>query len=216
MKIDIPVELSDDDLEARLKALARGEQEGTALLVAHLAEFDARRLYLGPGFSSLFNYCCEVLHLSEPATYNRIQVARAARAFPAILPMLAEGRLSLATVRLLAPRLTSENQQELLAQASGKSKRAVEEMLARYFPRPDVPSSVRKLPDPAIAGLNGRADGCLRDQHVRAADAADSGTAPRRQTPCPRTLRVPVHGERRGKSEPARGPGSAPSRDSQR
>jgi len=116
------------------------------VLIAHLAEFDARRLYLSAGFSSLFTYCCEVLHLSEPATYNRIEVARAARNFPAIIPMLAEGLLSLATVRLLAVHLTAENQQELLAQAAGKSKRAVEEMLVRYFPRPDVPSSIRRLP----------------------------------------------------------------------
>ena len=146
MKIDIPIEISDNDLEARLKALARGEREATSLLIAHLAEFDARRLFLGAGFSSLFTYCCEELHLSEPAAYNRIEVARAARSFPAVLPMLAEGLLSLATVRLLAPHLTAENQQELLAQAMGKSKRAVEEMVVRHFPRPEVVSSVRKLP----------------------------------------------------------------------
>ncbi len=146
MTIAIPSHLSDDDLKARVKALARGEQQATALLIAHLAEFDGRRLYLGAGFSSLFAYCCEVLRLSEPAAYNRIEVARAARSFPAILPMLGEGLLSLATVRLLASHLTAENQQELLAEAAGKSKRAVEEMLVRYFPRPDAPSSVRKLP----------------------------------------------------------------------
>ena len=145
MKIDIPIELSDNDLEARLKSLARGEREATSLLIAHLAEFDARRLFLGAGFSSLFTYCCEELHLSEPAAYDRIEVARAARSFPAILPMLAEGLLSRATVRLLAPHLTAENQQELLAQAMGKSKRAVEEMLVRHFPRPEVVSSVRKV-----------------------------------------------------------------------
>jgi len=146
MKIDLPSHLSDDDLTARVKSLARGEQEATALVIAHLAEFDRRRLYLGLGFSSLFTYCCEVLRLSEPAAYNRIEVARVARSFPAILPMLGEGWLSVATVRLLAPHLTAENQQELLAQARGKSKRAVEEMLVRYFPTPDIPSSVRKLP----------------------------------------------------------------------
>ena len=142
----IPSHLSDDDLMARVTALARGEQQATALLIAHLAEFDGRRLYLGAGFSSLFTYCCEVLRLSEPAAYNRIEVARTARRFPAILPLLGEGLLSLATVRLLPPHLTADNQQELLAQAAGKSKRAAEEMLVRYFPKAEVPSSVRKLP----------------------------------------------------------------------
>ena len=60
--------------------------------------------------------------------------------------MLGEGSLSLATVRLLASHLTAENHQELLAAATGKSKRRVEELLVRYFPRPEVASSVRKLP----------------------------------------------------------------------
>jgi hypothetical protein len=146
MKIDNPSHLSDDDLVARVKSLVRCEREATASLIAHLAQLDARRLYLGAGFSSLFTYCCEVLHLSEPAAYNRIEAARAARRFPAILRMVGEGSLSLATVRLLASQLTGDNHQELLAAASHKSKRHVEELLVRYFPKPDVPSSVRKLP----------------------------------------------------------------------
>jgi hypothetical protein len=146
MKIDIPSHLSDEDLVAEVKSLARCEREATASLLAYLGELDARRLYLAAGFSSLFTYCCEVLHFSEPAAYNRIEAARAARRFPAILRMLGEGSLSLATVRLLASHLTADNHQELLAAARGKSKRQVEELLVQYFPRPDVPSSVRKLP----------------------------------------------------------------------
>jgi hypothetical protein len=146
MKLDIPSHLSDDDLVTRLRDLVRGEREATASLVAHLAELDARRLYLGAGFSSLFTYCCGALHLSEPAAYNRIEAARAARRFPVILQMLGEGSLSLATVRVLAAYLTADNHQELLAAAMGKSRRQVEELLVQYFPRPEVPSSVRKLP----------------------------------------------------------------------
>jgi hypothetical protein len=148
MKFDNASHLSDEDLLAAVKRLAHGEREATATLIEHLSELDARRLYLGEGFSSLFNYCCQELHLSEPAAYNRIEVARAARAFPAILAMLAEGLLSLATVRLLAPHLTAENHQELLAAARGKTKRAVEEMLVRYFPKAEIPFSVRRLPTP--------------------------------------------------------------------
>jgi len=146
--IGIPSQLSDDDLVAAVNSLARCEREATAGLLAHLAELDARRLYLAAGFSSLFTYCCTVLHLSEPAAYNRIEAARTARRFPAVLPMLGEGALSLATVRLLSAHLTAENHQELLAAAAGKSKREVEELLVRHFPRPEVPPLVRKLPGP--------------------------------------------------------------------
>jgi hypothetical protein len=78
---------------------------------------------------------------------SRIEAARAARRFPVVLPMLGEGALSLATVRLLSCHLTAENHRELLA-AAGKSKREVEELLVGYFPRPEVPPLVRKLPAP--------------------------------------------------------------------
>jgi hypothetical protein len=148
MKIHIPTRLSDADLVAAVTRLACCEGEATAQLVAHLAELDARRLHLGAGFSSLFVYCCEVLHLSEHDTYQRIEAARTARRFPVILELLSEGAINLATIRLLSVHLTDGNHRELLAAASHRSKRDVEELVASRFPRPDIAALVRKLPTP--------------------------------------------------------------------
>src|SRR2546427_488081 len=67
---------------------------------------------------------------------------------PTRVDRLADGSLNLPSVRLLASHLTTSNHQELLSAASGKSKRAVEELLAQHFPQPYVASSVRKLPAP--------------------------------------------------------------------
>ncbi|MBI3975606.1 MAG: hypothetical protein HY334_04365 [Armatimonadetes bacterium] len=75
--------LSDQELVARLTHLAADERHATAVLIAHLAELDARRLYLAEGYSSLFTYCTQLLRLSEHAAYGRIEAARAARKFPA-------------------------------------------------------------------------------------------------------------------------------------
>ncbi len=86
-----------------------------------------------------------VLHLAEHAAYNRIEVARAARRFPIILTLLTKGDIHLSTARLLAPHLTELNHLAVLREATHKSKREVEEIVARLQPRPDVPSSVRKL-----------------------------------------------------------------------
>jgi hypothetical protein len=115
-------------------------------LIAHLAEFDARRLFEGEGFSSTFKYCLEVLRLSEDATFNRIEAARAARRYPIVLDMLIEGTLSPTTARMLARHLTDGNHNELLAAAAGKSKQETENFLAARFPQPDVPPSIRRLP----------------------------------------------------------------------
>lgn len=145
MKITIPSNLSDSDLVSAARRFARSEREATAHLVAHLAEIEARRLYLGAGFRSLFAYCREVLELSEQSAYNRIEAAHVARKFPVILEMLSEATLTLATVRLVAPHLTADNHEQLLKDASRKSKREVEELLARRFPQPAVADSVRKV-----------------------------------------------------------------------
>ena len=139
-------DLSDRDLLAHIHLAAQAERRATAHLVALLIELDSRRLYLGEGFPSLFAYCTDALHLSEPAAYNRIEVARAARRFPIILDGLADGELTLASVKLLAPHLTPDNHRDVLARARHKGKREVELLVATLHPRPDVPSAIRKLP----------------------------------------------------------------------
>jgi 5-methylcytosine-specific restriction endonuclease McrA len=140
--------LTDHELIEEVTRLAAAESQSTATLISMLAEFDARRLYLGQGCSSMFSYCTQVLHLAEHAAYNRIEAARASRRFPIIVEVLAEGRVHLSAVRLLAPHLTDANHVDVLREASHKSKRDVEEIVARLRPRPDVAPSVRKLPDP--------------------------------------------------------------------
>jgi hypothetical protein len=139
-------DLSDTQLLDEVRTLARDERYATAHLIACLVEVDARRLYLGEGRSSLFVYCTEVLHLSEHAAYGRIEAARAAKRFPAILDRLAEGSITLTTVCLLGPHLTVDNHKALLDSAHHKSRREVEHIVARIQPSPPIESSVRKLP----------------------------------------------------------------------
>lgn len=150
MKARIPSHLSDADLVAEVTRLASGEREATAQLVAHLSELERRKLHLAAGFPSLFAYCTEVLRLSEDAACNRIKTARVARRYPRVLDLLANGSLNVTTVRLLSRYLTDDNERVLIAGASGKSKREVEKLLARQFPRPDVRASVRKVPVPPV------------------------------------------------------------------
>ncbi len=151
-------QLSNEDLLDLVKRLAADERRATARLIASLIEVDARRLYLGEGCSSLFTYCTQVLHLSEHAAYGRIEAARAARRFPRVLELLAEGAITLTAVGLLARHLTDANHVELLNAARHKTKREVEQLVVRIHPRPDVAPSVRRLPTPKpLAILSARA-----------------------------------------------------------
>jgi hypothetical protein len=192
--------LSNREVIAEVNRLAGVEREATAQLVAALAELDARRLYLGEGCASLFTYCTTVLHLSEHAAYSRIEAARAGRKFPLILQLLFKGDITVTTVGLLGGLLTEENHRNVLAQASHRSKREVEALVARLRPRPDVPPSVRSLPvsrRPVSAALVA-APGApipVQSQPPRAsAHAAPEATGP--QGAIPRPTVAPLAPER--------------------
>jgi hypothetical protein len=143
--------LTDTELLGRLSDLVRQARRVEAELIAHMGEVDARRLYLREAAASMFVYATRVLHLSEAEAYLRITVARAAREHPALLARLASGELHLSGTALLAPHLTVGNREAVLARAAHKSKRQIEELVAELAPRPDVPASIRKLPEP-LAG----------------------------------------------------------------
>jgi hypothetical protein len=117
----------------------------TAQVVAHIAELDTREVYVREGYRSLYVYCRDALGLSEWEAYTRIEVARAARRFPLILDLLADGSVHLTAVKLLAAHLTPDNHREVLESARDKTKLDVQEIVARLAPRPDVPASVRRV-----------------------------------------------------------------------
>src|SRR5881296_2235214 len=177
--------LSDHHLLDEVKRLAARARDVTAELIAHLAEIEERGLHHAEGFPSMFAYCRAALRLSEHAAYGRIEAARAARKFPVILEMLADGSLNLTAVGLLGRHLTRDNYRDLLAAAKGRSKGEVEVIVARLHPQPDVPSSIRKLPEVKPAA----APGALIP--VAAATPAPSALpAPAVQPPPPAPSRV--------------------------
>src|SRR5436190_5746348 len=134
-------------LVEQLRANVLESNESAALLLAHFAEVDARKLYLAEACSSMYDYATRVLHLSEGSALKRIRAARAARQFPMIFELVADGSIHLCGISVLAPVLTDANYRDLLARAKHKTKREIEELVAAIAPKPDVQSSMRKLPD---------------------------------------------------------------------
>ena len=130
-------ELSNAEVLTRYAALRKSERRVSAGLLAYIGEIDARHLYLGQGFESMRDFCMATLELSEHAALQRVQVARLARTFPGLLPAIAEGRLHIATVRVLSAHLTAANADELIQSASGNSVTQVEILIARRFPQPE-------------------------------------------------------------------------------
>ena len=125
--------VSDAVLVRNLARLVARDRATTATLLAHIAEVDERKLYRPAGYPSMYAYCVEKLRLSEDAAYKRIQAARAGRRFPEVFTALAQGKLHLAAICLLAPHLTPESARGLIEVATHKGKSEIEELLARRF-----------------------------------------------------------------------------------
>jgi hypothetical protein len=163
------------DLDTRLS-----EHHGsTAVLIATLAEVDARRLYLPAGYSSMFAFCVGKLYMSEDAAYKRIQAARLSRSFPGILEALAEGRLHLAGVCLLAPHLKRENSGELIAAATHRSKAQIELLLAQRFPQPDLVTTIEPIAIPSAHRAICPEHVCERNEQLAPGQAHVTSAEPR-------------------------------------
>src|SRR2546426_9705819 len=74
--------VSDPDLVRGLTSAVAQDRSATVVVLAHLAEFDARRLYVPAAFPSTYLYCLHELHLSEDAAYKRIQGGACGTAVP--------------------------------------------------------------------------------------------------------------------------------------
>jgi hypothetical protein len=134
--------LSDDELVARLPVLVQAERHAMADVIEHLVEVDRRRLYLTHAASSLYRYCIDRLGYSEDAALKRHRVALLALRLPQVLDELRAGTTHLSGLFLLSTHLTPDNVNALLGEARGKSRRELEELVARCFPRPDVAPSI--------------------------------------------------------------------------
>jgi hypothetical protein len=144
--------LSGADLLARTAILNRLDRVTTTRLLAHLGEIDDRKEYAGEGHPSMFAYCVHGLGMSDDSAAKRIQVARVTHKHHALYPALADRRLHMAAVRLLAPYLVPANVDDLISAASHKTCDEIRDLLARRFPQaeslvfPEVIPPVRPVP----------------------------------------------------------------------
>jgi hypothetical protein len=145
--------LSNTELEAGAMAACSDERNSIARLLAHLGEIEERRVHLEAACPSMFDYCVRKLRMSEPSASRKTNLARLVRRFPQLLPRIERSELHLSTLAFVREHLTEENCDEVIAEIAGKSRREVEGILARRAPKPDVPSMIRKLPEPAQATL---------------------------------------------------------------
>ena len=152
--------LSDRELLAQTSNLARVERHLQGAIIDHLAEIEARSLFLRRGFASLFEYAVRELGYSDAAAGRRIAAMRLCADNPHTRERLRDGSLSLSAAaelqwafdrqRRRVPAATTPavaalptepplvldavGRQKLVEEAAGKSTRQVKRMLADLDP----------------------------------------------------------------------------------
>ena len=185
--------LSRPALAHQLGTNTAGCNEKTADQLADIAEFDEREQYLEAAHPSTTSYCVQVLRMSEDSARKRIHATRVARQYPVIFEMIADGKLHLSAVVMLARYLNPTNADELLAATTFKTREEIERILAERFPRLDQPMLAPvSEPDAVDDGDGGeildalhkvRAPGRVQNETVVAAPASASSVPARSPWP---------------------------------
>ena len=146
--------LSDRELLSRVKDLVSRERAVTLEILIHLNEVERRRLHVGLGYASMFDYCTRHLGYSSSAASRRIQSARCVRNYPEVYALLEKNEVNLVTISLVASILTEANARELLGKIRGESQREVEAVVAAY--RPPVSMRDRAKPVYVVVSTSNR------------------------------------------------------------
>ena len=130
--------LSDRELLAQTSNLARVERHLQGAIIDHLAEIEARSLFLRRGFASLFEYAVRELGYSDAAAGRRIAAMRLCADNPQTRERLRDGSLSLSAAAEL--QWAFDRQRRRVPPVAATATRRAD------TPRADTPQVVAALP----------------------------------------------------------------------
>lgn len=138
--------ISDQELLGRMDKLVRTERKITHVILCHINEVDARRLYAELGFESMFKYLTGHCGYGEDSAYRRLQAAKVLRKAPEIAEKLEDGSLNLTQLTQVQKCLRQESKSgkvvdshqtlQILEQIENKSSYETKKVLAVEFNQP--------------------------------------------------------------------------------
>ena len=136
--------LSDDELLRHTSALVRHERHLQGAVIDHLAEIEARSLYLRRGCSSLFDYAVRELGYSDAAAGRRIGAVRLCADQPGARERLRNGSLTLSAAAELQWAFDRQRRRGSIAGTASSAPAGV--VATRAAARVDMPSSAPSSP----------------------------------------------------------------------
>ncbi|QDK45701.1 hypothetical protein DOM22_11355 [Bdellovibrio sp. ZAP7] len=132
--------VSNQDLESSLKSLVRKERMLLHLILEHIREIDARKIYLERAHSSMFHYMMSELGYSSSAAMRRLDAARMLNAVPSLADKIQQGDVNLTQVGELSRaikekeksgfKVSDEAKIQILDQISGLNSEETQKVVA--------------------------------------------------------------------------------------
>ena len=128
--------LPDSELTLNIKQLVQIDRDNLITLIAHLQEFEGRRLFSEYGYDSMFSYCIKELRYTEQETIYRLRTSRLIKKCPELATSLKNGEINLTQAQMLNTFINNQEKQgksldktQMLATADQiKNKSAKESM----------------------------------------------------------------------------------------
>ncbi|MGZ3771502.1 MAG: HNH endonuclease [Bdellovibrio sp.] len=147
--------LNDQNLVEQVRQLFHREKRlGDAILLG-LKEIKERRIYAAMGYSNLFEMLIKFYHLSETASYQRVNALKLIESVPEAQDVLFNGEVSLSNAAMVQSfiqrsekdfktALSSKEKLELIESIKGKTHKEAQVALAEINPVAVLPSNKEK------------------------------------------------------------------------
>ena len=151
--------LSDRELLRETSNLVRHERHLQGAIIDHLAEIEARGLYLERGFSSLFDYAVRELGYSDAAAARRIGAMRLCADQPDAREGLRDGSLTLSAAAELQWAFDRQRRRGSISRAAAIApvgSATQNDPAADFAPAVPLPSAEPEPPPPLVLDAVGR------------------------------------------------------------
>ncbi|MGZ3843492.1 MAG: hypothetical protein ACXVCA_15475, partial [Bdellovibrio sp.] len=147
--------LDDKDLVEQLRQLFNREKKISDAILLGLKEIKQRSLFAAMGFSSLFEMLVKHYHLSETASYQRVNALKLIESVPDAQEALFSGEVSLSNAALVQSfihrsekeaksTMSIEEKMTIIESIKGKTHREAQVTLAEVNPIAALPANKEK------------------------------------------------------------------------
>ncbi len=146
--------VSNSEMQRRMKKLVRTERKITHLVLLHILEFESRKLYADLGYDRMYSYLTKHLGYSDFCAYARLQSAQMLKKAPVISEKLEDGSLNLTQLAEMRKCIRHEEQKgqivtaeqtlDILSKIENKNSFQTKQVLAVEFNQPIKENEVVK------------------------------------------------------------------------